>query len=166
MTPQEEYGNAIKSKYDYDPVTGIISWKIDRPNAKKGTPVGRRAHQGYLVVRVCVDGKGRDLMSHRMAWLLQTGDWPDGQIDHINRDRTDNRFENLRDVDARTNSQNKKFRADGVTHQRGKFRAMCRINGKQRDFGSFETLDIAQRVVIAIRREFHNGFLEANHDVL
>lgn len=42
-------------------------------------------------------------MEHRLAWLMVTGAWPAGNVDHMNRSKADNRFTNLRDV---TQSQN------------------------------------------------------------
>lgn len=50
------------------------------------------------------------LAAHRAAWCLHYGEWPNDFIDHINGDRTDNRIENLRVVDNRTNSRNQKIR--------------------------------------------------------
>jgi hypothetical protein len=48
--------------------------------------------------------------AHRAAWCLYYGEWPDQFIDHVNRDRTDNRIANLRVVDNRTNCKNQKLR--------------------------------------------------------
>lgn len=47
---------------------------------------------GYLIIKV----KKKQIKAHRLVWFLCYGEFPDGEIDHINRNRTDNRIENLR----------------------------------------------------------------------
>jgi hypothetical protein len=46
-------------------------------------------------------------MAHRVAWALHYNKWPQHTIDHINRDGTDNRLENIRDVPQCVNNSNK-----------------------------------------------------------
>lgn len=72
------------------------------------------------------------------------GEWPPEEMDHINRDRADNRWENLRAVSRGQNMSNRKLprRGDlptGVTPSRHKFRAQIRVNGKFHHLGVFET---------------------------
>ena len=86
----------------YDANTGVIAWRVQRgPNA-----VGRVAdchdHHGYIVVRV-----NRVLYkAHRLAWLYTYGEWPEDELDHINRVRNDNRIANLRLSDRARNPKN------------------------------------------------------------
>jgi hypothetical protein len=54
---------------------------------------------------MCVGGK--PYLQHRIATLYMTGDWPE-EVDHINGDKADNRWENLRAVDVKTNRQNER----------------------------------------------------------
>ena len=69
------------SQFSYDPLTG-------RP--------------------FCGQFDGDWIKAHRLAWRLQTGDWPEGVIDHINGNDQDNRFSNLRDVTQSVNMKNQK----------------------------------------------------------
>ena len=50
---------------------------------------------------------GKTVLLARYVWLLHSGDWPKQDIDHINRDKLDNRIANLRDVSCSENAKNK-----------------------------------------------------------
>lgn len=90
--------------FTYDPATGRMARNYTTSSrAIKGQLVGCKNAHGYLVVRV-----GDTLYYvHRLAWLWMTGEWPSHTIDHINRDPSDNRWENLRDVTHSDNHHNR-----------------------------------------------------------
>jgi hypothetical protein len=97
----------IKKYFTYDSNTGIIS-RTDRANSN-----GSYDKDGYLILKI----KTRQFKSHRIAWFLYYGEFPINLIDHINGDRTDNRIENLRDVEYSINNNNtfrKKNKDTGV----------------------------------------------------
>ena len=52
--------------------------------------------------------RGKQYLVHRIAWLLQHGSWPVGDIDHIDGNPSNNKLENLRDVPHSVNLQNRK----------------------------------------------------------
>jgi hypothetical protein len=87
----------------YDSETGRIFWKIGRQGARLGKEAGCFNHDGYAKIQV----NGVVYQSHRLAWLLHHGRWPNGFLDHINRDRSDNRIANLREADRSLNMHNK-----------------------------------------------------------
>lgn len=94
--------NSIKKSLNYNPETGIFTWKLDKNQfAKKGSIAGCYDKDGYLIIKC-----GKTYKAHRLAWLYTYGEWPKGQIDHINGVRDDNRIENLREVTNRQNCQN------------------------------------------------------------
>lgn len=94
----------------YDPVTGDLRWrKTKRYNARVGELAGS-AYNGY---RWVVLSRVR-YAAHRLAWLIHTGAWPTDQIDHIDMDRGNNRFVNLREADRTQNNAN---RRKVLTHQ-------------------------------------------------
>ena len=60
--------------------------------------------RGYIYLEV----DGKPYMAHRLAWFYMTGIMPGKQIDHINRNKIDNRFENLREATHGQNRANSK----------------------------------------------------------
>ncbi|SRR6266446_2339189 len=81
----------LKELLHYDPETGVFSWILKRP-AYGGNK--KRGHE-YVLIN---DVDGRDYRAARLAHLYMTGEWPKHKMDHINRIKDDNRWENLRDV--------------------------------------------------------------------
>lgn len=79
----EEY---IKEHFMYHP-DGTLT-RNDRKNSN-----GSFDKDGYLIIKV----KSRQFKAHRIVWLLNYGHFPKSELDHINRKRTDNRIENLRE---------------------------------------------------------------------
>ena len=102
------------------------------------------ASRPYGVVEV----KGRRFAVHRVVWAVVRGEWPNGTIDHINRDTTDNRVANLRIVTPDGNAKNK-TRArnnnsgyNGIDFSSGKWRVRVGpVFG-----GRYDTIDLAVKV--------------------
>ena len=94
----------LKEFLTYIPDTGLFIWNVSRGKAKKGNIAGVMCKdRGYI--RIQVDGILYH--GHRLAWYFIHGSIPQGEIDHINGVKTDNRIENLRPVDRAINNQNK-----------------------------------------------------------
>ena len=140
--------------YRYCPAAGEIFHKIDKGQkdgggvqVKAGTIATSRRGNGYLQVQFRKNGRLVNYQAHRVAWLLHTGEDPGNkQIDHIDRDRTNNRISNLRLVDQQGNMRNqRKFKSNtsGVTgiywHKvTGKWQAQISDCGKPQSLGYFE----------------------------
>lgn len=107
MTPFE-----LRQLVEYDPETGFLTWKPRDGNARfnsklAGKPALAQPSKGYRTGRI----KGKNYKAHRAAWAVTHGEWPQGQIDHINGDRSDNRLSNLRAVSQSENGKNQKTRS-------------------------------------------------------
>jgi hypothetical protein len=93
----------LKSFLSYDPQSGNMYYTDTRYGAVEiGRMVGH-VDRGYIRFSY----RERQYMAHRVAWALHYNKWPEHTIDHINRDGTDNRIENLRDVTQAINNSNK-----------------------------------------------------------
>lgn len=93
----------MKMFLSYDPCSGNIVFLDNRFGAKQIGQVAGYVDKGY----VRFFHKNKQYMAHRVAWALYHGRWPKHTIDHINRDGTDNRIQNLRDVPQAVNNRNK-----------------------------------------------------------
>ena len=81
-----DYEKYIKTYFKYNK-NGTLS----RTDRKGGN--GSLDKDGYLIIKV----KGKQFKAHRIVWLLNKGNFPKNELDHKNRNRTDNRIENLRE---------------------------------------------------------------------
>jgi hypothetical protein len=98
------FGQAdLKQILDYDQNTGVFRWATRKCQRKRaGEIAGSVSNKGYVMIGIDY----KKYSAHRLAWLYVHGDWPAGEIDHINRDRTDNRISNLRVATRRQQIEN------------------------------------------------------------
>lgn len=109
----DEYKEYIKKYFRYE--NGIIT-RNDRRNAN-----GSLNRDGYLMLKI----KGKKYLAHRLAWFLCYGYFPKSELDHINRIRTDNRIENLREATRMEQIINSKHPINKETGVRGVYIDHC-----------------------------------------
>lgn len=134
--------NKLKSLLEYDKHTGFFSWKENRQKVKIGDVAGHNSKNGYCYIMI----DGKSYRSHRLAWLYVYGGFPKNQIDHINRNKLDNRLENLREASKELNARNKGLRKtnkSGVTgvhwsKRYGKWVAKISALGKNYTIGRYD----------------------------
>lgn len=153
--PSQEY---LRQRLAYDPDTGFVTWK-DRPLDDFPSRAAHASWQGrFPGKRAGSYGKGNDYVAlrfqsravslHRVIWVYMTGRLPDGDIDHINGNKRDNRWLNLRDVTRSVNMQNAPLRSDNRSGTQGVFwcenlgrwRSMISVNGRRVYLGYHEAL--------------------------
>lgn len=132
-------GKTVRDLLDYNADTGEFFWKVPRGNRRIGSPAGSPDPKGYIVIII---GR-RHCLAHRLAWLWMTGEWPNECIDHIDGDRGNNRWVNLREATYSQNNMNRtrnqRALPQGVYPSRERFVAQLNINGKRRHLGVFAT---------------------------
>lgn len=137
----------LKQKLDYNPETGIFTYKqVSKYShrVKVGDVAGYLNDKGYLTIMM--DGKRYTM--HRLAHLYMTGSFPEESIDHINRVKTDNRWENLRPATSRQNAENLSCQSKhgvGVRKRGNSYSAYYTVKGKFTNIGSFPTVELAQK---------------------
>lgn len=96
--------DTAKEMLDYDPATGVFTWKVAPPRKPSfvGKEAGAVAH-GYRRIKIGQEA----VFAHRLAWAWVNGGEPPAVIDHINRDKLDNRVDNLRDGGESVNQVNR-----------------------------------------------------------
>jgi hypothetical protein len=160
MTATLPTAEEIRAALRYEPDTGRFFW-ITPPNKTlaKGGEAGWPDSQGYRRIRY----KGRGLRAHRLAWLMTYGEWP-GHLDHINRNRADNRIANLRECSLAENRQNAGLRSDNKTGycgvrfdaKTGAYSASIGVGGKNRNLGkAFPTAEEAASAYAEAKRQLH-----------
>lgn len=137
----------LQELFNYNPETGEVTWAKCCSNAAPiGKPVRSKTSAGYISVRL----NKRTYQLHRVIWKLYYGEEPHGKvIDHINRNKTDNRISNLRLVGHDVNCLNRRVQrnntsgAVGVYKDKdGKYQVECR----NKYIGRFDTFEEAVEV--------------------
>lgn len=157
--------------YDYDPETGHFHARYDRST---GGGYGRwdparicgsvkRSSQGYRIIGLDC----RTYQAHRLAWLMMTGSWPDGDLDHINGDRDDNRWSNLRPATVAQNGHNRKRHRNntsgfkGVSKHGNRWRMTVKFNGARFMKGGFATAEEAFLARNQLAEKLHGAYARA-----
>ena len=150
----------VQSLFNYDPDIGIFIRKVKTTaKTKIGDVVGYDNKNGYK--KISIDNKL--YFSHRLAWLYVYGVWPEKGLDHINRNRSDNRLCNLRLANQSENTQNTAIRKNNTSGYKGvtfckntnKWISQIMINYKHIYIGKYETPEIAYEQYINMAKKLH-----------
>ena len=150
--------------FRYVKSTGQIWWRCPREPKLKLYPAGSISDKGYI----SIEHHNIVYKAHRLAWFIVTGEWPKNQIDHRNRIKHDNRWQNLREATNGQNKSNCRVYANnrcGVkgVHQRGpgRFRATIHLNKKRFDLGTYPSVDEAAAVYALAAKRLFGEFARA-----
>jgi len=120
---------------------GSLFWRVHRSGVRFGSMAGTRHSGGYL--NVTVDGKL--YKAHRLVFLYHHGYLPENEVDHIDRNRSNNKIENLREVSKSCNSRNSTQQnstssgVKGITWDKyaQKWKAQIMVHGTAKHLGRY-----------------------------
>jgi hypothetical protein len=176
--------DTLHSIIEYNPITGKLYWRertYDMISILNMTKAGihsfnsrfagkelsnKPGNNGYLMVGMMLNGAKITELQHRVAWALFHNKWAATDqvtvLDHINRDKTDNRIINLREVSNTDNHYNVDVRANntssktGVSYKKDKkmWQAYYFFQEKQYHLGYFKDFEEA----VAKREEWEESY--------
>jgi hypothetical protein len=139
---------------------GRLFWKSPGHGRRIGRPCGHMNSEGYMVVVL----EGVSLRQHRVIFAMAHGRWPEGEIDHVNMRRDDNRPENLREATMSQNRCNCTARsnntsgAKGVFFHGGKWRSRIKVNKQTIYLGRHSDFELAKFIYECAARKYHGEF--------
>jgi hypothetical protein len=174
----------VKKLVSYNPETGKLFWKIRSSeffncsdvgmkravsswNARySGMEITSKSTFGHIIVHFSI-GKRWRTGAHRVAWAIHHGRWPDGPIDHINGDPSDNRLCNIRVCTVSQNNRNKKVSPlntsgkIGVHFNKAYGKWVARIKVDKKDIGLGCYAEKEDAISARVAAELKYGFYEA-----
>jgi hypothetical protein len=156
----------LRAALTYDPETGVFTWRrrADMTNSWNTRWAGKVAGYpsgGYTVIMIY----NVNQRANRLAWLWTTGEWPPGgEVDHIDTDRSNNAWTNLRDSTRQQNSCNGPMRSTntsgfkGVTRCGNRWTAYITANYRRTHIGCFGTPEEAHAAYVEAAKRLHGEF--------
>jgi hypothetical protein len=150
----------LKSLLAYDPDEGFFRCRVGRTRLHAGDITGTRTPDGW---QIGIDG--RQYRAGRLAFFYMRGHWPEGVIDHIDRDPFNDRWANLRPASPAEDQANKGIPRNSVTGVKGVW-----FDARRRSWAGqvisrgkvfkrhFSMIDDAARYVRETREKLHGGF--------
>ena len=138
----------VRELLRYDPETGKLFWKVNKgARARIGQEAGyvQKITSTLAYKRVMIDKKRYQV--HRIIWLFAFGYWPEGEIDHWDRNGLNNKMENLREATRSENTQNAKRHKNNTSGVKGvywhktatKWTAQITVDGRKVYLGLFRS---------------------------
>lgn len=160
--PKQISQDFAKQLLSYNPETGIFTWKVSRGRRANNSIAGAINGRGYICIKI----QSETYQAHRLAWLIVHGVWPNGDIDHINGLKIDNKITNLRDVTRSVNKQNTKKAYAGSSSgllgvswfkRTRKWQAQIYVNGGTKSLGLYANKEDAHQAYLLAKRRLHEG---------
>jgi hypothetical protein len=148
MTRENKIKLAIEKGITCDPKLGIVY-------GIRGNPITKKCKFGYISFSVGDNDIRYYIRAHQFIFYWVNKKCVD-VIDHINRDKSDNRIENLREVTQSTNLENRDCKGYNYDKIRNKWRARIKVNKKEIFLGRFDTEYEARQAYLDAKKIYHN----------
>ena len=156
----------IMSQLHYESSTGVFTRIVSKTNSQKdGCIAGSIHNDGYIIIYIFYE----KYRAHRLAWLYMTGEMPKDHIDHIDGNKGNNSFSNLRLASNKQNLKNRNINENNKSGYRGvswsnhanKWVANAMLYGKRKNLGYYETAEKAYKAFTDFAKlnygEFYNA---------
>ena len=150
----------VRNLFDYNSESGALSRKVARSNfVSVGDQPGWIENTGYRRIHI----SGKSYLAHKVIWLWVTGVWPEFDIEHIDRCRSNNTWNNLRAASRASNMANGSVRKSqtgktGAYANKSGYMSKIKVGNDQVYIGQFKTADEAEAAFIKKHKEIHGEF--------
>tara|TARA_R110000868_G_scaffold82690_4_gene233399 strand:- start:267 stop:758 length:492 start_codon:yes stop_codon:yes gene_type:complete len=150
----------IRELFNYEPDTGLFTWRNKPPQSRKQTDETGCNTGRYFYVHI----KNKNYAVHRLIWLHVYGQFPKDCIDHIDGNGLNNKLSNLREATIKQNSHNVKgpqkngtsgYLGVWLDKRKNKWIARICVDGKKKRLGNYQTPELAYEAYITAKRELH-----------
>lgn len=148
----DTFWKSVRRDFHYDAYSGVLV-RLNGTGVQGFKPVLNREIKGKTKSGYCrVSYKNKRYYLHRFIWFYMTGEWPERQLDHVDGDRANNRFKNLRQATQKENCRNIGLKVNNTSGYMGVYRrsdgkkwcAGLKVNGKEVYLGSFDSKEQAR----------------------
>lgn len=176
MTRELPPPETLRKLLRYEPDTGLLFWRErpvkDFPNLRIANSWNSRWAGKEALSHIGEAGYRRGAVlwitcrAHRVIWAMQTGAWPDGEVDHVDTDRANNRWANLRLAGRGENQRNTRVQTRNKSGAKGvrwkaekqRWQARIRIGGREMHLGYFADIEDAKAAYAKASAEQHGEF--------
>lgn len=154
----------LKELLEYDPETGVFRWRISRSHLKAGSVAGSLGNKGYRVILL----DRVKYSEHKLAWMYVNDYYPEFEIDHKDKDKSNNKILNLRKATRSQNCSHKEFKSSETGRKRGaypykfksgvRWRSCISFEGKKIHLGMFPTEDEAHAAYVSAAISYFGEF--------
>ena len=153
MTRWKRFKYLRDKGWTYNPETGEIF-------NSRGKVCSNLNNRGYVqcIISIYKNGqrsKNYILSGHHFAWFWVNGNIEIDEIDHINRNKADNRICNLRNVTHQVNVWNTNAKGYYFNKARKKYCAKIKVNNKRLYLGCYDTPEEARQAYLNAKQKYH-----------